>query len=410
MTSHSRRGLPSPREIARVQHDDSFTGFAPWGPTQGESSHLRTSAFDEAVEAVPEPNQPWRLPIINTAEWIGKQPPTRRWIVDGWLARGTGALLVGQDGVGKSLIAQQLATAVAAGKPFLGLPTTQCPTLYVTCEDDNVELWRRQRAINNVVGVPTEAAPAMLSSLVGMTNVMLGVFDHDGRFQLSPCFEGIEAFAVERKVGLIVLDNLAHLFTGNENIRREVAEFCSALDRLAIATDSTVVMIAHPSKSGAEYSGSTGWSAHVRQRWFMERVALADGGDRDARVLRKSKANYSEAGTELRFRWHQWAFATDEDLPEDTRAEIAQIAQSGQDNEVFLTCLAEMTRQERNVSERRSASFAPTVFAKMSESKSIGKDRLEAAMDRLFRLGTIKRGILPWKRDRKEVEGLIDVR
>lgn len=367
--------------------------------------------WSEAAAAGPGDTAPaWELPLVDTATWIGREPPARRWIVDGWLARGTGALLVGEDGVGKSLVAQQLATCVAAGRPFLGLPTVQVPTLYLTCEDDADELHRRQRAINRAAGLPVDCAPAMLSSLVGALNIELGAFDPNGKFVLSPCFDGIAAKAKAAGVGLIVLDNVAHLFPGNENVRREVAAFCSALDRLAIECDATVLMLAHPNKGGAEYSGSTGWSAHVRQRWFMERPEPVDGlPDRDARVLRKSKANYSEAGVELAFRWYEWAFVQPGDLPPDTAREIAEAAAAANDNALFLACLAERNRQRRAVSDAKaSRTYAPKEFAAMPEAKGVGYARLEAAMDRLFRLGVIDRGFL-WREDGKDRHGLREV-
>ncbi|MFX5530248.1 AAA family ATPase, partial [Acinetobacter baumannii] len=49
---------------------------------------------------------------------------------------------------GKSLLGQQLCTAVASGLRFLGIEARACPALYVTCEDDVDELHRRQHAIN----------------------------------------------------------------------------------------------------------------------------------------------------------------------------------------------------------------------------------------------------------------------
>lgn len=133
----------------------------------------------------------WALPLIDTTRWITEEPPERRWIVPGWLARGTGCLFVGEAGVGKSLLAQQLVTAVAAGKRFLGLDTVQVPTLYVTCEDSDDELHRRQQPINEAVGINRLAAPAALSSLAGYTDTALGGLDGEGCFSSLPCFTAL---------------------------------------------------------------------------------------------------------------------------------------------------------------------------------------------------------------------------
>jgi hypothetical protein len=65
-----------------------------------------------------------------------------------------------------------------------------------------------------------------------------------------------------------------------------------------------------------------------------------------------------------------------------------------------------MTRREVAVSENlASRTFAPLVFSKMPESKGIGRGRLEAAMDRLYRIDAIERGFL-WRADRKDKFGL----
>jgi RecA-family ATPase len=415
-----------------MQDDADFPGFAPLDGSQAHEVPLDSVALHPrdfgdmareeggaavvaslkgAIQPAPKEKEgPWQLPIIDTSAWIGREPPARRWIVKGWLARATGGAMFGEDGIGKSLLGQQLATCIAAGRPFLGLETTQAGALYLTCEDDELSLWQRQRAISKALGLPADCAPAMLSTVVGYLAAELGQFDEHGSFVPGAMFHAIVARAQSINAGLIVLDNIAHLFPGNEIVRRQVVAFLAAVDQLAMTCDASVLLLGHPAKAvGSEYSGNLGWSAHVRQRWFLGWGDPALG-DSDTRVLRKAKANLGKRGEEVEFRWHEWAFVIDEDLPDDTRAEIAKVAQLGHDNELFLLCLAEMTRQERNVSEKRSASFAPTMFAKMSESKGIGKERLEAAMDRLFRLGTIKRGTLPWKRDRKEIEGLIDVR
>lgn len=348
-------------------------------------------------QSPPHASGNWSVPLVDATRWFEAEPPPRRFVVDGWLARGTGALLVGEDGVGKSLVAQQLATCVATGRPFLGLEVTQSAALYLTCEDDEDELWRRQRAINRTLGLPVNAAPAMLSSLVGWTGVELGHYDTNDKFQLSPIANGIVACAKERSAGLIILDNLAHLFPGNENVRRDVATFCAAMERMAIDADATVLLLAHPSKSGAEYSGSTGWSAHVRQRWYMERGDL----DHDSRVLRKSKANYAASGVEVRCRWIDWAFVSEADLPPHVIAQLADTAQAAAENEAFLQCLAAATDRKRAVSHNPGVNYAPAVFRAMPEGKGFKEEAFKAALERLLAIGKIELDQPVWKRENR---------
>lgn len=167
---------------------------------------------------------------------------------------------------------------------------------------------------------------------------------------------------------------------------------------------ATVILVAHANKAGDSYSGSTAWLNAVRSQIVLTRPE--NSHDPDERVLTLGKANYARQGEELRFRWHDFALVRDDDLPEDKRSELADVARCNADNEIFLTCLAERNKQRRAVSEKRSPTFAPTEFAKMQESNRIGKSRLEAAMDRLFRIGKIERAEL-WKGDdRKPIFGL----
>src|SRR3546814_10713818 len=92
-------------------------------------------------------------------------------------------------------------------------------------------------------------------------------------------------------------------------------------------------------------SDLTAWENQVRSRLFMERPA--DTLDRDVRVLSRHKANYAQNGEEIAFRWHEWAFILEDELPNDQRAEIAAVVQANGENDAFLRCLARS--EERRV-------------------------------------------------------------
>lgn len=109
----------------------------------------------------------------------------------------------------------------------------------------------------------------------------------------------------------------------------------------------------------------------------------------------RGKANHARNGERLTFRWHQWAFVLEDDLPSDTRAEMAEIIAANGGNAAFMRCLSERNRQRRQVSEKPTAqNYAPKQFAKMPEAKGFNVRELEAAMDRLFRTGVIERRFL----------------
>ncbi len=357
------------------------------------------------------------LPVINPLAWQGSAPPARRWLVEGWLAGGSGAFLTGDGGVGKSLLTQQLCTCIAAGVPFLGLEAERCVAIYLTCEDDAAELHRRQAAINAALGLDMAdlAGRLYLVSLKGELGNELVSFDAGGQMQLGQRWRDLEATAAQLGARFVAIDNVAQTFNGNENVRSQVAAFCNLMDRLAMAIDGTVLFLGHPSKAGAEFSGSTGWEAHVRQRLFLDWADAGAGvsGDRDARVLKRSKANYSRAGAEIELRWHDGAFVLEGSVaaqPDDERARRESAEEA-----TFLDCLRVRAKQQRAVSHSpNAANYAPKVFAEMPESGRVRVPALAAAMERLLRSGQIERATRDnplWKgEDRKPVLGLREVR
>lgn len=351
------------------------------------------------------------LSLIDPSEWIGIEAPVRRWIVKDYIPYGQATLLTGKGAAGKSLVSQLQATCIAMGLPFLGIEGEQANSAYVTCEDDDAELHRRQEAINAALGITMAdlSGKLFLRSLMGEMGNELATFSPDGRIGLAPRYHEIVAACEAHKISFLVLDNTAHMFAGNENDRHQVAAFINLTNRLAVAISGAIVIVGHPNKAGDSYSGSTAWENQVRSRLFME-IPTGENGevaDPDMRVMRREKVNYAQRGGELLFRWFKGSFVLPQDVPEAS-TDLAMIAADARDNSLFLTCLRTRLKQRRAVSEQKaSRTYAPKEFAEMAESKSIGRPRLERAFDRLFRLGAIERGFLwTYKGEGKNCFGL----
>jgi len=346
--------------------------------------------------AFPPADTPTLIDAADLAE-MAASPRLDMW--GGNVPVGQTALAFGGGGSGKSLLYQQLATMTALGRRFLGIQTMPGVALYVTCEDDLAELQRRQHDIGRAEGVSLSEHRQRLAlvSLTGIVGNELATFDQQGRMTIMPRFQWLLENAKAIGAKLIVLDNVAHFFAGNENIRNQVAAFLGLLNKLAHDTGAAIILIAHTNKAG-EGSGSTAWLNQVRTALKLEIPTDGNGfvTDFDARVLTRIKSNYSRTGERIAFRWHNGAFKLDAELSAEVVDAINVNVKAKNDECLFLSCLAERTRQRRAVSELVSKSFAPTVFARMAESQGIGKVRLEAAMDRLFRAGEIERGFL-WR-------------
>ncbi len=370
-------------------------------------------------------NLKWKqlVPIADLAEMGGRKAPERLWALKDWLPLSQATYFTGPGSAGKSLLGQQMATCSAFGLPFMGVTMRQANSIYLTCEDDVGELHKRQEAICAALGISMAslAGKLHLVSLAGHIGTELAVFEKpetdefgntSSMIRATSRFSAIEATAIAYDVGFIVLDNVAHLFTGNENIRNEVAAFMALMNRLAQRTSGSVLLIGHPNKSGDSFSGSTAWENQVRSRIYLETPRLDDGSvvDPDARVLSRQKSNYAANGATLNFRWHKWAFVNEASLPADYREELQKTIEATRDNELFLACLAERNRQNRPVSEHSGANYAPKQFASMPESKNVGQKRLTAAMDRLFRIGRIEHAfVCRDQQRRRDKHGLVEV-
>jgi RecA-family ATPase len=254
-----------------------------------------------------------------------------------------GSLLTGDGGSGKSLVAQQMATCVALGLPFMGVPARQQRALYITCEDDLGELHRCQEAICESLGVgmaELDGKLCLLSRCGELDNLILH-FGSDGVIAPSRFYSSIEAAANTNVISFIVLDNIAHLFEGNENIHNHVAIFCNALEMLARSIVATILFLGHPSKNGAQFSGSTAWENQVRSRLYLARPDEQDGQyDPNLRILSRAKANYAKTGESLKFRWNKWAFTEATEAGDTWSESLATSSEAGRENQIFLACLA----------------------------------------------------------------------
>lgn len=385
----ARQDFPPPTSFPEEAGDPGWQEAPGWG----EPIDMADAEYDAAPDALPGEAGP--------DEWEHTTPPERSFLLQDWIIRGAAGLLGGQDGVGKSLLAQQLGTCSAAGLPFLGLPIERCRSIYITCEDPSDELHRRQETINRALGITMASLRGWFKtySLKGELGNELGVFDGQGRLSATARYEQVRRAALDFGAELVFVDNAAHVFSGNENARHDVAAFLGLLERLSVEINGAVILLAHPNKQhaqgnkqGNEYSGSTGWSAHVRNRLFLDWNAAEDGmpADADERVLRRSKSNYAAKGAEIIFRWHQWAFVRAEDLSTDYQAELAGSIKVASENARFLKCLAICTEQERAVSHVKGTNYAPKIFAGMVEGRGFKPAEYAAAMERLLHLGQIE--------------------
>jgi RecA-family ATPase len=329
---------------------------------------------------------PAPLEFLDVATFAGVEVPEMLWAIRDTIPTSQTTLFTGQGSAGKSLVGLQLCAAVALGRPVFGLETTQCKAAYISAEDDDEEHHRRIVRIANAMGVSLEAFTEkfFVKSLIERLDKGMIRIDQDGEATVLRLYHELKSGIEELGLGFVVLDNVAHFFEGNENIRAHVARFVGLLNALALETGCAIVLVAHPNKGGASYSGSTAWQNQVRSHILLN----IDEADRDRRFLIREKANYAGRGEPIVLRFHRGSFRLEDDVPpgESTRSTILDIAHEQR----FLACLDRRNIDRQPVSSKlKSRTYAPKIFAEMREAEGATTDELSGAMRRLIDDGRI---------------------
>lgn len=322
------------------------------------------------------------LDTFSLAEFEGVEPEPRRWLVADLIPDRTVTMLSGDGGVGKSLLALQLAIAVASNTQWLGLAAENGPVIYASAEDERNEIHRRALDIAKAEGLALPADVHVVD-LAGRDAIM-GALDQAGMIKPTALWKRLVRRVAQVRPRLIVLDTLADVYAGNENVREQVRQFVGQLRGLAIDYDCAVLLLSHPSLtgmgSGSGASGSTAWNNSVRSRLYLTRPEEeADRKrDPDLRVLRTMKLNYAAGlGDERRVRWSDGRFVVG----------LARVTVEADDEAAFLLQLAAFEKQGRAVTSMTGHGYAPKLFNEADTT--ISKKSFEQAMRSLFEAGAI---------------------
>lgn len=334
------------------------------------------------------------LVFVNIAAWQNQPIPNQPWTVRNRIPAKTVTLLSGEGAVGKSILALQLGVAEILSKDWLGSMPEPGPVLMVPCEDDPDELWRRLARIADHYNARfSDFRDMHLLALAGQETLM-ATPDRSGLIHPTKLFARVHAAACDIKPKLIVLDNAADIFGGNENNRAQVRHFISILRKLAIDSGAGVLLTSHPSltgiNTGTGLSGSTAWDASVRSRLYFKRAITEkdEEPDPDLRVLEIMKANYGPVGETINVRWENGVF-----VPVGGVTNLEKLAAEQAAQHLFLSLLSRFTSQGRKVSDKPNANnYAPAIFAKEKEAREAGIRRaaFETAMRRLFAADKIR--------------------
>lgn len=271
--------------------DEDFVYSPPGRAGNGAANH-------GAKPATVAPILPVRRPM-DWAKLAELQPPMRKWSVSNWLTAGP-TLFAGAGGIGKTLLAQTLATALAARCRYLDDIHDYHVVLFWACEDDHDELWRRQIQINAYLGVEMKdlVDRLILEPRFGMDNTLYATAY--GAPTWTPLREELRSQLNDYAASVLFLDNIGQTFGAEENKRHHVTSFINGLAGLVTDYPFSPVIMGHPAKAeGSEYAGNAAWENAARMRWYMgaklpdQKVEEGEETDPNLRYISKRKTNYS---------------------------------------------------------------------------------------------------------------------
>ncbi|MGM0740168.1 MAG: AAA family ATPase [Pseudomonadota bacterium] len=330
-----------------------------------------------------------RSQFYSAATLKGKPVKQREWLVHGLIPQKTVTLFGGDGGTGKSLLALQLAVAVATSGGWIGKGVSGGRVIYMSAEDDDDELHRRLDDILRAERLTYDDLSGLTMRSLAGEDALLAV-DSQMSLMRSELFKELDGRAADESPTLIVIDTLADVYPANENDRAKVRQFIGILRGLALKRGCAVLLLGHPSltglNSGTGASGSTAWNNSVRSRLYLSRIT--DNGfeaDPDRRVMTTMKANYGRIGEETHMKWQTGVF-----VPELSEQGLDKLAAGAKAQRVFMNLLATFTAQGRQVNHAGGPSYAPKQFAEHPDSEGMTKRAFKAAMDSLLASGKIR--------------------
>ena len=347
--------------------------------------------YDFPADGAGEHGEPISQAFTTPLDWPDEPPPRTSWAVHNLLPRGDVSSLGGDGGSGKTQAALQLSTAMARGAPdWLGYVIEPGPVVSLSAEEPKDEIRRRvardgarhgftRRDLKDLhFWFPSDFADCTFA-IPGPGGVMNG----------TPLFRSIERAVIELRPSLVVLDNVAAVFAGNQNDRVMVRTFVNLFRGMARASGAAVLLLDHPSLSGLTNGtgrgGNMDWRNSVRSALHLRAVDDRADADRGCRVLEHVKSNYAPLAAPLRLEWVDGVLAI-----EGTAAPHQRAAQDALADGKFLELLAQHIQLGIDVGQSEGRNYAPKVFSASPDSGGFTSRGFATVMHRLLVAGRIE--------------------
>ena len=177
-------------------------------------------------------------PILTLQQAVEELPPTAPPIIDGLLREGHKMIVSGASKAGKSFLLMELAVATATGGEWIGLQCRRNPVLYINLEIDPssardrfVRICKARGADPNTISVDVWNLRGHAEPLDELAPLMIKAMLDSGR-----------------EYGMVIIDPIYKVITGDENNASEMGYFCNQFDAICDQTGAAVVYCHHHSK------------------------------------------------------------------------------------------------------------------------------------------------------------------
>lgn len=226
-----------------------------WLEAGGTKEELLKLA-DNAEEYRPQPDTSG-ITLFTAQEIAAATFNDPEYIIDGFLPTGI-TLLAGKPKVGKSWLALDFATGIAAGKSVCGIKCAQANTLYLSLEDTQRRLQRR----------------LMQGSFIVTQNCLMATqwrkLDEGG-------LDDLKQTIIERNIKLVIIDTLQKIRPkGNSKLYESDYAAIGGLKTMLDALNVSAIIVHHTRKTGSddpieEVSGTTGLTGAVDTIMVLKR-------------------------------------------------------------------------------------------------------------------------------------------
>lgn len=334
------------------------------------------------------------LELVSVGDLLTDEIPPVRFIFAPLFPRGEVTLFSADGGTGKSTLALGWAAHVACGKAWAGLSVEPGRVLFVSLEDPADVCRLRLRSVVQAYGLDAAAVGDRVWIADGTKGMGALMALREGVLRPTEVLAELMGLLPHGPFDLIVIDNASDAFGGNENDRQQVREFMRVLRRLAVEADAAVLSLAHVDKAtvrgageGSRYSGSTAWHNSARSRLALFKrdgllVLVHEKSNLAARMDREVPLSF-RGGVPVPVEMIE-GFAESADIAEQREADtilrlMREVIAAGVD----VPAAQAGPKTARHVLMRLPG--APGDWRMKS-----GKDRFEAAMQRLHMDGRVR--------------------